>query len=214
MLSDPDNYAIAASGRLLLSHATTLRASLQADSLSQLPNSVAGWRLRKGRRGGGGARGKAAAEDQAAGGSARGSGSGGASKRGASAALQLKQQLLDGYELTADLAVNEPSLDGVRSSVNTPLRLCVDVAPRPTQGLAPVLYRVGLHGVLAPEAAEGGRGAHVLAAHMQVRRAQGALPVWQSEARNRMFQSSAMPCFCVRAACSCRAWFAASSHNT
>lgn len=97
--------------------------------------------------------------------------------RGMSAALQLKQQLLDGYELTADLAVNEPSLDGVRRAVNTPLRLSVDVGPRPTQRLGPLLYRVGVHGVLAPASAEGSSGAHVLAAHAQVGGLECGVPV-------------------------------------
>ncbi|KAI8475001.1 MAG: hypothetical protein J3K34DRAFT_456450 [Monoraphidium minutum] len=167
VLSDPDNYALAASGRLLLSHATTLRGSLQLDSLAQLQPAPGGWRPRWARK----APAAAAPPDAAATGTAGGS----ARQAGPWAALQLKQALVEsGYELTADLALNEPSLDGVRPAAATPLRLALDVGPRPGAGAGPLLYRAGAHGVLAPEAAGGGggggRGPHVLAAH-----AQGAL---------------------------------------
>jgi hypothetical protein len=193
MLADPDNYAMAATGRLMLSHATALRAYIQADDLSQLPATFRGWGPAKGPRrrrcaGGdaevGGDAGAAAGTASEA--SAVGGGSGGGSGCGVSAALQLKQQLVDGYELTAHLALNEPSLDGVRPSVNTPLRLSVDVGPRPTQRLGPLLYRVGAHGVLAPATVDGsggggGGGASVLAAHMQGALAlAGNATLWQA----------------------------------
>ncbi|GBF99702.1 hypothetical protein Rsub_12414 [Raphidocelis subcapitata] len=210
-LSDPDNYALAATGRLLLSHATTLRAYVQADDLGQIPASFRGWgppptlRRKAGRRArrrnaDGDADSEAApdAEPDAAsrgrahrGGGRAGSGSGSSSApHGMSAALQLRQALLDGYELTADLAVNEPMLDGVRPATNTPLRLSIDVAPRPTQRLGPLLYRVGAHGVLAPSTAEGagggagGRTPHVLAAHMQGALAlAGHATLWQASSK-------------------------------
>lgn len=196
-LADPENYAIAANGRLLLSHATTLRASIQADSLNQVPDSFRGWG--QGLHGKGHRQGEAGSEDGGA------DSNDGINPRGMCAAMQLKQQLLDGYELTADLAINEPSLDGVRSAVNTPLRLSVDVAPKPTQRLGPLLYRFGAHGVLAPASAGGGgsaagssRSTHVLAAH-----AQGALALvghatlwqaskkpWQPKTAGRQEKSS------------------------
>jgi len=200
-LSDPDNYALAASGRLLLSKATTLRAYMQADDLNQVPASfcgwgVGGWRGGKSsrRQGGGdvdGSNGEVLLVDAAA--STAGtalsasSSNNSSAARGMSAALQLKQQLLDGYDLTADLAVNEPSLDGVHRAVNTPLRLSVDVAPRPTQRLGPLLYRVGVHGVLAPATVDSAGGAggssssHILAAHMQGALAlAGHTTLWQA----------------------------------
>jgi hypothetical protein len=222
-LSDPDNYAMAATGRLLLSNATTLRAYIQADDLTQVPASFRGWgpngwptkSVRRQRRrrqevgqGEAGAEAVAAVAElgEAASGTSSssrpgGGGGSGGRARGMSAALQLKQQLVDGYELTADLAVNEPSLDGVRRAVNTPLRLSVDVGPRPTQRLGPLLYRVGAHGVLAPAtvdsdgAAVERRGSHVLAAHMQGALAlAGNCTLWQAgqkpwQGRSKLWQS-------------------------
>ncbi|KIY96659.1 hypothetical protein MNEG_11303 [Monoraphidium neglectum] len=193
VLQDPENYALAASGRVLLSEATTLRASAQADRLSQLPSSLAGWRPSWRRKGAAPRDGDAdaGAEAGAAAGSGSAAGGGGAAgpRCGPWAALQLKQQLLDGYELTADLALNEPSLDGVRASINTPLRLSVDVGPRPGLAPGPLMYRVGAHGVLAPAAAEaagggGGRAAHVLAAHAQGALAlAGGRTLWQAASK-------------------------------
>jgi hypothetical protein len=108
--------------------------------------------------------------------------------QGNSLKLQLKQDL-QGLDLTADLAMNEMSVDGVTRYAVTPLRLALDVAPsrsstkrlKPREGsssssssgsaaassgssdaavgsgsgsgsswLQGVLFRVGVHGVVAP----------------------------------------------------------------
>jgi hypothetical protein len=98
--------------------------------------------------------------------------------QGNSLKLQLKQQL-EGLDLTADLAINEMCVDGVTRYATTPLRLAVDIAPsssstkrlklqqdstgsstgstdaatgsgRGSSWLQGVLFRVGLHGVVAP----------------------------------------------------------------
>ena len=218
-LADPDNYALAATCRLLLSNATTLRGYVQCDGLRDAPASLARWRAAGGgglarlkrpgarrraareRAAGAGDTGGVAAETQAAaplvpssgdsaGGSAGANSSGSGSGSGSiSSLLQLRQRLPDGYELAADLAVNEPAVDGVRAAVVTPLRLSVDVAPRPTQRARPLLYRFGAHGALAPSAVDSAGGAApgshpVLAAHVQGALAlAGGATLWQAGSR-------------------------------
>lgn len=61
--------------------------------------------------------------------------------------MELKQQL-EGLELTANLAVNEPCVDSVRRYTVTPLRLSVDVTPRVPRNRW-LLYRIGMHGAMS-----------------------------------------------------------------
>ncbi|WIA21737.1 hypothetical protein OEZ85_000902 [Tetradesmus obliquus] len=141
-LADPDNYALAATGRLQLSSSTSLKLTAQVDSLAHLqpllPQGGRIWQQQQQQQQRGWAR----------------------MGRNSSLAMQLKQQL-EGLDLTADLAVNEPSVEGVRRYATTPLRLAVDLAPSSSSRhgssssssssrLKGLLFRVGLHGVVAP----------------------------------------------------------------
>jgi hypothetical protein len=113
----------------------------------------------------------------------------------ATLAVQLRHKL-EGLDLTADLAVNELAVDGVRRYSSTPLRMSVDLAP-PSKRLQGLMYRIGLQGVLAPRQLVGrssgaggsssssGRNggssgdaaaSYALAVHMQVR--PGVLRLW------------------------------------
>lgn len=193
LLSDPDNYALAATGRLQVSPTTSIKATVHADSLRQLPQLQQ--RL-------------AAAPTQQQQQSQRSSSSRGWSRlsQGGSLSLQLKQKL-EGLDLTADLAINEPAVEGVSRYCAAPLRLALDLAPgsggsgsgllgggggsRASRRLNGLLFRVGLHGAVAPvEGEQGQQQAHALAVHCQGAIALSASKtVW--EAPQKPWQASA-----------------------
>jgi hypothetical protein len=183
-LADPDNYALAATGRLQLSSSTSLKLTAQVDSLAHLqplmPQGGRIWQQQQQQRGW--------------------------AKMGqnSSLSMQLKQQL-EGLDVTADLALNEPSVEGVRRYATTPLRLAVDLAPSSSSRhssssssrLKGLLFRVGLHGVVAPvEGAAAGdsqqqqQQQHALSVHCQGAVAlSGSKTVW--EASQKPWQSAA-----------------------
>eukprot|EP00879_Flechtneria_rotunda_P008163 GHRR01008551.1.p1 GENE.GHRR01008551.1~~GHRR01008551.1.p1 ORF type:complete len:366 (+),score=190.80 GHRR01008551.1:764-1861(+) len=118
-----------------------------------------------------------------------------------SLSMQLKQQL-EGLDLTADIAVNDPSVESVRNYCITPLRVAVDLAPsgngsvfRVKRGrgvMQGLLYRVGLHGVVAPVedivnpagAAAAAPRQHALSVHCQGAIAlSGSKTVWEAECK-------------------------------
>jgi hypothetical protein len=186
-LSDPDNYALAATGRLQLSSSTSLKLTAQVDSLAHLqPLMPQGGRIWQQQQ-----------QQQQRGWAKMGQNS--------SLSMQLKQQL-EGLDLTADLAVNEPSVEGVRRYATTPLRLAVDLGPSSSSKhgssssskLKGLLFRVGLHGVVAP--VEGSSASdsqpqrqqqqHALSVHCQGAVAlSGSKTVW--EAAQKPWQSAA-----------------------
>jgi hypothetical protein len=146
-LSDPDNYALSAIVRLQLSDTTSLKTTVHADSLQQLPQLQLQQRLFPGTQ-----------QQQQQRGSSNKPACWSRLDQGGSLMLQLKQQL-EWLDLTADLAVNEPSVEGVRRYSRTPLRLAVDLAPNSSSTmrrmknsgkLKGLLFRVGLHGAVAP----------------------------------------------------------------
>jgi hypothetical protein len=186
-LADPNNYALAATGRLQISSSTSLKLTAQVDSLAHLqplmPQGGRIWQQQQQQQRGWAKMGQAS-----------------------SLSMQLKQQL-EGLDLTADLALNEPSVEGVRRYATTPLRLAVDLAPSSSSSrhggsssrLKGLLFRVGLHGVVAP--VEGGAAGdaqpqqqqqqqHALSVHCQGAVAlSGSKTVW--EAAQKPWQSAA-----------------------
>lgn len=222
MLRDPSNYALAAITHVKVSPDTSLRATLHTDTLQHVPASLnTGLGLLRGGRG----QGHANTSTSSSNSSTAAAGAPHAAANGAAAppvalqtlgpasstpgaaqstatpatlAVQLRHKL-EGLDLTADLAVNELAVDGVRRYSSTPLRMSVDLAP-PSKRLQGLMYRIGLQGVLVPRQLPGGPSAAVgvvqggsssgigssgdgsnyaLAVHMQVRQ-EGKRGVWNN----------------------------------
>jgi hypothetical protein len=183
VLRDPSNYALAAITHVKVSPDTSLRATLHTDTLQHVPASLnTGLGLLRGGRG----QGHANTSTSSSNSSTAAAGAPHAAANGAAAppvalqtlgpasstpgaaqstatpatlAVQLRHKL-EGLDLTADLAVNELAVDGVRRYSSTPLRMSVDLAP-PSKRLQGLMYRIGLQGVLVPRQLPGGPSAAV-----------------------------------------------------